>query len=192
MKTLSESLFEQFLTDHALPFEPVPVVENERRPDYLVRMPAPVLFEVKELTEDDQFAQGPYKVSHRTVGDHIRRKIEDSRGQIQYGKARGIASVLLIYNALDPLHLFGTEDHDFRAAMHGEWTLWLSRETGNVVTAGYGRNRSLQSQKNTSFSALAHMAPRGGAMAVRLFLNSHAKLPLPSDLPVCFEIVEPG
>jgi hypothetical protein len=192
VKPASETLFEQFLTHQALLFEPVPVVEGARRPDYLVHMPAPVLFEVKELTEDDRFGQGPHKLSHRTVGEHVRRKIEDSRGQIQYGKARGIPSVLLIYNALDPLHLFGTEDHDFRAAMHGEWTLWLSRETGKTVAAGYGANRSLQPQKNTSFSALARMAPRSGAMTVRLFSNMHAKLPLPPDLPACFELAAPG
>jgi hypothetical protein len=189
MQTISETLFEQFLAAQTLPFEPVPV-DKARRPDYLVNMPEPVLFEVKELTQDEQFAQGLQKLSHRTVGGHIRSKIVDSKGQVQYGKKRGIPSVLLIYNALDPMHLFGTEDHDFRAAIHGDWTLWLSQETGEAVAAGHGANRLLQPNKNTSFSALAHMAPRGGAMTVRLFLNAHAAFPLAAKLPSCFEVVE--
>lgn len=190
METLSETLFEHFLEAHVLPFDRVPVVEGARRPDYLVRMPNSVLFEVKELTEADLFAQGPYKFSRRTVGEHIRRKIQDSKAQIQYGKKLGMPSVLLIYNALDPLHLFGTEDHDFRAAIHGEWTLCLSKQTGIRVGSGYGSNSSFQAQKNTSFSALAHMAPCAGAMGVRLFANRYAKLPVPSDLPTCLELVD--
>jgi hypothetical protein len=43
--------------------------------------------------------------------------------KVQYGAKQGIPSVLLVYNNLDPLHLFGTEDHDFIAAMYGEYTL---------------------------------------------------------------------
>ncbi len=190
MRTLSERLFEQFLTDHRLPFAPVPTEHGERRPDYAVNLPEPVLFEVKELTEDERFAQGPHRLSHRTVGDHVRSKIADSKGQVQYAKKRGIPSVLLIYNALDPLHLFGTEDHDFRAAMYGEWTLRLSSDKGEAVGAGYGANRSLQPGKNTSFSALAHMIPWSGGVTVRVFINAHAAFALPKELPDCFVVVE--
>ena len=75
--------------------------------------------------------------------------------------------------------------------MHGERTLGISKETGKIVEAGYGANRSLHPRKNTSFSALAHMAPHGGAMTVRLFLNSHAAFPLAAKIPACFKVVEP-
>ena len=191
MKTVSEIFFEQFLIDNGLRFKPVPVEFQKRRPDYIVEMPSPVMFEVKELVKDKKFNQNLHNISHRTVGDHIRKKITDSKDQVQYGRMCSIPSVMLIYNALDPLHLFGTEDHDFRAAINGEWTLWLSKESKDVAGAGYGANRSLQPRKNTSFSALAHMAPRGSAMTVRLFLNSHAAFPLAAKIPACFKVVEP-
>ena len=53
------------------------------------------------------------------MGDHIRSKIAEARRQVQYGAKQGIPSVLLVYNNLDPIHLFGTEDQDFISAMYG-------------------------------------------------------------------------
>ena len=89
-KTSSETLFEQFLTDHELPFETVPVAVLPR-PDYTVGGGTPwgpILFEVKELTEDEDFGRGQFSVSKRKVGEHIRRKISESKKQIQYGASR--------------------------------------------------------------------------------------------------------
>ena len=75
-------------------------------------------------------------------------------------------------------------------AMHGDWTAVLSRETRQILDAGHGRNRSFSEDKNTSFTALGHLAPRRGIMTIRLFANKHAKVHLPVGLPPCFEIVE--
>ena len=60
---------------------------------------------------------------------------------------------------------------------------------GQILDASHGRNRSLREDQNTSFTALGHLAPRYGVLTVRLFPNEHAKLPLPTVLPPCFEIV---
>ena len=192
-KTESEALFEQFLFDHKLPFERVPVAATSR-PDYVVGNGTgwgPILVEVKELLKDDDFKSGQFAVSRRKVGDHIRSKINESRKQVQYGAKQGIPSILLIYNALDPaFQMFGTESHDFQAAMNGDWTLWMSRETGNIVDSGYGKNRSFREDHNTSFTALGHLTDRGGKRTVRLFINEHAKVPLPAELPACFEIYQ--
>jgi hypothetical protein len=100
-KTPSEFLFERFLAHHQLPFEPVPETDSPR-PDYAVGGGTPwgpILFEVNELTQDDNFKQDQFAGSSRTVGDHIRRKISKSRKQIQFGALLGVPSVLLIYNA---------------------------------------------------------------------------------------------
>jgi hypothetical protein len=192
-KTTSETLLEQFLTDHLLPFERIPVADSPR-PDYAVGDGTPwgpIIFEVKELTEDDNFGQGDCKLSSRTVGDHIRSKINESRRQIQFGAEQGIPSVLLIYNALDPFHRFGTEPHDFRAAMHGDWTLLFGVESRKILAEGYGRNSSFREGHNTSFAALGHLVPvQRGIIMVRLFLNEHAKVPMPDGLPSCFEIIQ--
>jgi hypothetical protein len=192
-KTISESLFEEFLSAHSLPFAPVPVA-NTPRPDYAVGDGTPwgpLLFEIKELSEDDDFRRTPLNVSKRKVGEHIRSKIAGSKKQIQYGANQGIPSILLIYNALDTaFHMFGTEDHDFLAAMHGDWMLVMSTVTGQIVDAGYGRNRSFREGHNTSFTALGHLAPLRGALTVRLFPNEYAIVPLPMGVPKCFTIVQ--
>ena len=61
----------------------------------------------------------PHIKSHsRILGDHVRRRIESSKKQIQFGAKPGIPSVLLIYNNIDPVfQAFGTEPMDFTAAM---------------------------------------------------------------------------
>jgi hypothetical protein len=66
----------------------------------------------------------------RTVGDHVRRRIERSNKQMQYGAKQGVPSVLLIYNNLDPiLQMWGTEHLDFITATYGELTILLNKET---------------------------------------------------------------
>ena len=57
-----------------------------------------IVFEVKELAEDSNFEVGQFTVSSRTVGNHIRKKIQKARKQIQASAKRGIPSILLIYN----------------------------------------------------------------------------------------------
>src|SRR5206468_2359430 len=93
----------------------------------------PLMFEVKELTEDENFGQGLHHLSTRQTGAHVRSKISESKKQIQIGAKHGISSVLLIYNALDSCHAFGTEAHDFRAAMHGDWTLLICSQTRQMI-----------------------------------------------------------
>lgn len=186
MKTTSELQFEKFLDQNKLPFERVPE-EKTPRPDYLVQISdAKVIFEVKEISEDDKFAKGVYS---RIVGDHIRSKIDLARRQIQYGANQGIPSVLLVYNSLDPFFLFGTEDHDFRSAMYGEHTIAIDRESMKVVDSYPGRNWSLAEKKNTSFSAVGRLYAVRGKLKVTLFENVFAKVKVPYDaLPSCFDV----
>ena len=186
MKTTSELQFEKFLDENKVPFERV-AEEESPRPDYLVQISdAKVLFEVKEISEDGNFTKGMYS---RIVGDHIRSKISEAKWQIQYRAKQGIPSVLLVYNNLDPFHLFATEDHDFIAAMYGEYTLMIDIESMKQVDAFRGRNKSLGEAKNTSFSAVGRLYPVRGKLVVTLFENAFAKVKLPFDiLPSCFEV----
>src|ERR1700688_1535971 len=108
MKTKSEQLFEDFLTANNVQFEKI-TEGSSPRPDYLVSIgDVKLIFELKELAEDENFGivkdpARPYIKSHsRTVGEHVRRRIEGSKKQIQYGAKQGIPSMLLIYNNLDP------------------------------------------------------------------------------------------
>jgi hypothetical protein len=196
MKTKSEELFENFLSANNLPFDKIRE-ETTPRPDYLVSAGRQQLvFELKELAEDDNFdvikdPAFPHIRSHsRTMGDHVRRRIDGSRKQIQFGAERGIPSVLLIYNSVDPvLQMFGTEPMDFTAAMYGEYTILLNRQTRAASDMFNGKNQLLQQNKNTSFSAVGHLCDRGGKTTVTLFDNIFAKVKIPYDqLPSCFEV----
>jgi hypothetical protein len=196
MRTKSETLFEKFLDDNTVAFEKVEE-DTTPRPDYLVSIgDLKIIFELKELAEDKNFGvvkdpNHPHLKFHsRTVGDHVRRRIESSKKQIQYGTKQGIPSVLLIYNNVDPVfQAFGTEDMDFEAAMYGEFTIMLDMNTGQSSEMFNGMNQLLQERKNTSFSAIGHLCDRGGITTVRLFENVFAKLKVPYDrLPSCFQV----
>ena len=136
MKTKSEGLFEGFLATNNLPFEKIEV-DTTPRPDYRVSVSGgEIIFELKELVEDENFGvikdpKFPHiKSSSRTVGDHIRRRIESSKKQIQFGARQGIPSILLVYNNIDPVFQdFGTEPMDSTAAMYGAYTILMNRET---------------------------------------------------------------
>jgi len=196
MKTKSEELFEKFLADNNLAFERI-TEDSSPTPDYLVSVgTAKIIFELKELAEDNNFgvikdpARPDIKSHSRTVGDHVRRRIEGARKQIQYGAKQGIPSLLLIYNNLDTVfQAFGTEDMDFVAAMYGEFTILLDKTTRQSSEMFNGKNQLLQEHKNTSFSAVGRLCDRGGKTTVTLFENVFSRLKVPFDqLPTCFEV----
>ena len=189
MKTTSEVQFEKFLRDNWLAFDRVKE-QTTPRPDYLVQIgDAKVLFEVKEISEDENFTTGAMRVHRRTLGDHVRAKIGEARQQMQYGGRQGIPSALVVYNNLDPFHLFGTEDQDFITAMYGQYTLLLDPEIMKIVHRFHGRNKSLGEAKNTSFSAVGRLRPVRGKLQVTLFENAFAKVKMPFDsLPACFDV----
>jgi hypothetical protein len=199
MKTKSEQLFETFLTANNVQFEKIEEIKEKGayRPDYLVILGnLQLVFELKELAEDDNFGvvddpTKPYIKSHsRTVGDHVRRRIESSKKQIQYGANQGIPSILLIYNNLDPVfQIFGTEDMDFTTGMYGELTILLDKKTRQSSEMFNGKNQSLQERKNTSFSAVGRLCDRSGKITVTLFENVFSKLTVSYEqLPACFEV----
>ncbi|HDL01812.1 MAG TPA: hypothetical protein ENH23_06225 [candidate division Zixibacteria bacterium] len=161
------------------------------RPDYLVKTTKlEFAFEVKELAEDDNFKTELFEVSSRIVGEHVRKKIHDSRKQIQFAAKQGIPSILLIYNNLDPWHSFGTENMDFISAMYGEYTLVIDKNTGKIVNSFQGQKQTLSEVKNTSFSAVGRLSPCDRQMKVTLFDNVFSKVKIQYEkLPSCFDII---
>ena len=172
-------------------------MDTTPRPDYRVSVGGgEIIFELKELVEDENFGvikdpKFPHiESSSRTVGDHIRRRIESSKKQIQFGARRGIPSILLIYNNIDPVFQdFGTEPMDFTAAMYGAYTILMNTETRTASDWFNGKDRMLQESKNTSFSAVGHLCDRDGKITVILYENVFAKVTVAySQLPICFEV----
>lgn len=201
VRTKSEDIFEKFLIRNNVPFEKIEEGTSPR-PDYLVTVGnLKLIFEVKELAEDSNFgvvvdpSMPHIKSGSRTVGDHVRHRIEASKKQIQYGAKQEIPSILLIYNNLDPVfQMFGTEDMDFTTAMYGEYTVLINKNTMEKSDWFNGKNQLLQENKNTSFSAVGRLCDRidqtGEAKAtVSLFENVFAKVKIPYDqLPTCFDV----
>lgn len=195
MKTKSETLFESFLAANGLPFEKIKETTTPR-PDYLVSIGSgQIIFELKELAEDENFGvadpeNSDLKSHSCTPGDHVRRRIEASKKQIQYGAKQGIPSVLLIYNNLDPvLQMFGTERCNFIDAMYGTRTVLIDRQTGAATDWFNGKDQMLQERKNTSFSAIGHLCDRGGTTTVTPYENIFAKVQLScTQIPPCFNV----
>lgn len=194
IRTVSEVLFEEFCSGNGVPWERVPEGESPA-PDFVVTLTNGIsaYVEIKQIEEDADFSRRN-GVSSRTVGDHVRAKIIEARPQIQLGSRLGKPSILLVHNNLDPLQLFGTEQHDFLAAMYGEMTIMLKR--GKVVDSFHGRNSTLRKDHNSSFSAIGHLRSANTGTAVEMYENVFARIRLdPVYVPKCFglfrvEVVE--
>ena len=187
-KTLSESLFERFLKANGIPFRVIPVGSG-RTADYeLTPSGETIVCEVKEIQSGSVW--NPDECHSSDVGGQIRRRINSSKGQLQTYARRGIATILIIFNRHDPLQLLGTENHDFAAAMYGDHTLNISARTGRIIGHFRGTGKAFQANKNTSFSALARLRSQKDSIAVSIFENIHAEIPIKYDLlPPCFEII---
>lgn len=197
--TKSEKLFEVFLEKNNIFFEKISVTKRPT-PDYLLNFnDYRIIVEIKEIREDENFKTDPFSVSSgtvissssRTVGDHVRAKISEAKKQIQQANKANLPAVLLIYNNLDPWQAFGTEDHDFRDAILGEYTLVFQKEPVQIIDRYHGRNKSFAVNKNTSFSAVGRLKQCDERLEVTLFENPYAKIRLDAKkLSAYFEIVE--
>ena len=188
VKTEAEVIFEFFCKGHGLDWEKIPEKDSPT-PDYVINCGGQVIyFELKQIDSDEKFDKSGKNVSSRTVGSHVRKRIGESKKQVQTGAKVGAPSVLLIYNNLDSLQLFGTEQHDFIAAMYGEMTVRIGIKDNKIADSFHGRNSLLREVKNTSFSAVGHLRRTIDGASVRLYENIYALNPLNIELlPTCLE-----
>ena len=182
--TQSESLFQQFCEQNLLAWERIPESEL-KTPDYHLRFGSTtVAVEIEQIESLKGF--NPGGVSSRTVGSHIRQRISEAREQVQVAAQSGLPTILLIYNTIDML--FGTEQHDFIAAMYGELTVNLTN--GKIGPPFQGRNARLRADINTSFSGVGHIWRQATGINVTVYENVYAAHPLPfTDLPSCIQVV---
>ena len=197
-KTRSEIVFERWLDANRLPWHRIQTGPG-KTPDYAVMVApgAEIIFEVKQIQTNRRWKDDI--VHGGEVAAHIRSRINSSKSQIQSTAKLGKPTVLVVFNAYDPLQLSGTEDHDFMDAMYGAYTVQIDIESRMIVERFRGQGKSFQANKNTSFSAIARLkdesAPvrlkeESGPDSVTLFENIHAAMPIDySALPPCFEVV---
>jgi hypothetical protein len=188
-KTVAESVFEEFCYSNDIAYEKI-TEGPEPTPDYkLMLNSVPIVVEVKQIDNDEDFN---FKGGHstRTLGSHIRNKIHDvrTRGQLKSASTDGIATILLVYNNLDPSQMFGTDPQDFIWALYGELTEVLNPKDLKIEDSFHGRNSSFRKNKNTSISAVGYLCKTESGPRVHLHENIFAKNPLKfSMLPGCFE-----
>jgi hypothetical protein len=190
IKTISETIFEEFCSSNNLPWEKITECDQPT-PDYKVALNAEdVIVEVKQIDKDKEFTKAN---SSRIVGDHIRAKIKEARKQVKVASNECLPAILLIYNNLDPIQGFGTEQHDFIAAMYGELTVVLNPKEHSITNSYHGRNQSLRQDKNTSFSAVGFLYQTNEGPTVRIYENTFAENKLNYlSLPKCIEAIQIG
>ncbi len=174
IKTKGEITFEKFCTDNGLSFEKIEE-ETTPTPDYLITVEGIKIYvEIKQIDEDKKFAP---EGMLRTPGSHIRKKIEDkrTRNQMRVACNKGFSTILLVYNNLDTSQAFGTEQHDFRAGMYGELTIYFSKENNSMSKVYHGQNQVLRIDKNESFSAVGWLYTNQNGTGVHIYENTFAK-----------------
>jgi hypothetical protein len=172
VKTKAESIFEEFCNSNKIPCEKIPE-GAQPTPDYRVVLNGETIFvEVKQIDEDDDSTEVG---GSRIVGDHVRAKINEARKQAKIASNQGAPAILLIYNNLDPLQMFGTEPHDFTTAMYGEITVVLNPKENRITDSYYGRNQSFREDKNTSFSAIGGIYQTERGPTVLIYENVFAE-----------------
>lgn len=174
-KTASESAFEEFCASNEIFFERISEGTDPTPDDFVRLNRIDIYVEVKQIDEDAKFTSA---LQLRTPGTHIRAKINQARNQVRSAAVIGAPAILLIYNNLDPMQFFGTEPHDFLAAMYGDLTLIVSHVTGRTTGPFHGKRQSFRDGKNDSFSALGRLYKGNAGVAVHLYENMYAKVPL--------------
>lgn len=183
--TQGERAFIEFCTAHGIPFERVRTGRSATSDFRLLHGETATYFEVKDIEDDIDFDR-PF--GQRTVGEHLRKKIKKASSQMRAAADAGHRSVLLVFNALDPLQIFGTEPTDFAAAMDGEFTVDVS-PAGSISEAYHGRNRMFREDSKIAFSGLGHIYRGQVGCSVTIYANRHARHPLEvGGLPAPFQV----
>ena len=203
MRTESESLFEKLCIIKRIKFEPIPIEENLRTPDYRIWLNSiKVIVEVKqmELNKDDlQFIE---KISKgievpngfRGTGHlRIRNLIDDAYPQLKNFTNDLHPSLIVACDLTKGLsHL---ENEDVLNAMYGDEVVIISdtsknSEEVNPTRHKFGGNRKVTKGTKRSLSAVALLEFNEFNETVRLevFHNIHASIPL--DPQVAWQIAD--
>lgn len=185
----SEIKFKEYCVHHKIRCEKIPET-NESTPDFLININGiDVYVEIKQIDENKGFL-GDGSVNSRIVGKLVGNIIKNksTKKQMKYASLRNSPAILLIYNNLDPLQLFGTEEHDFVHAMFGKYSVQINRETHECSQPFYGEDKSFRINKNINFSAVGRISDRNDVIEIHLWENPYAKNKLDfDDFPKCIK-----
>jgi len=173
LKTISEQTFEKFCDANNIKWEKIKE-EHTKTPDYKVWFGDEIVFfEIKQIDNDSGF-DSKNGIMSRIVGSRIREKIKSARKQLKAVANKGYPLILLIYNNIDPLQLFGTEYEDFISAMYGHLTYLIDKNKNKIIDIYYGKNRSFDKNKSSYFSAIGHLYQTKDKIGITLYENVFA------------------
>ena len=187
--TLSENIFEEFCTWNSIPFTRVErlVVPT---PDYIIDLcHQKVMVEIKQLdkSDDDKLFMKKIRNAHiasrwESTDKRIRNAIDTSRKQFRTYKNNKVPKLLVIF---DNTSLEVINPDDVRTAMYGDETVSLLVNETDIQSppivkkVGFGRNKKLSPEVNTTFSALATLSKFGdGTLFLNIYHNIFAKNPI--------------
>jgi hypothetical protein len=196
--TKSESWFEQFCASAKL--ECTRIEEGtSRTPDYLLKISGEtVVVEVKEIQRNAEeqrsdrllVERGYGEVLGNTPGDRVRKKVNDSSGQIR-ALSQGIyPSILVLCDiAFGAGQVAGHLDpYNVRVGMYGLEQVHIAlpkdRSVGpQVAGTSFGPKRKMTEQHNTSISAIGVLStPKSDDIRLHVYHNRFAAVPLREQL----------
>lgn len=192
VKTASEIFFEQFCTQHGVPWEQIATqaVDSIKTPDYAIfPKGTKVIAEIKEIQENATERQQREKLAEVgwstfgergvKVGDRARDIITTAAKQLRRAAKGKFPALIVIYN---PSFLLShhTEPHAIKAAMYGfdQIVLGLApiqmRRKPRLIDRKSGPGRKMGAQFNTTISAVAVIDGQG----LTIYHNVFAAMPL--------------
>lgn len=191
-KTASETIFEQFCTDHSVHWEPIPTEDSAglKTPDYFI-YPAGnmIAVEVKEIRANAEEREQHRQLEGRgwstfgcKIGDRARHIISTGSKQLR-AKAKGRCPAMILIHNPDVLLRHHTEPQAIKAAMHGfdTFVLGLSsdmRQRPVLIDRKSGPARKMTPEHNTSISAVAVLDSNG----LTVYHNIYAEHPVSLEL----------
>jgi len=165
-------------------------IPGHKRPDYALHLRTHGCFvEIKELdeTHEDVALLGqPHSggAGFRWIdpGARLRRPIRAASSQLREASKRGFPTIVCFFDKTIGFHL---ERVHVLQAMFGRETLHFEvsddpAHEPRFLGMRYGKKAALTRQDNTSISAVAVMRqPSGSALAIDLYHNPHARVPIP-------------
>lgn len=194
MTTTSEKWFEQFCGSMKLQWARIPE-ETSRTPDYLLTIKGQtVVVEVKEIVRNESEQKSDRLLAERgygellgnTPGDRVRKKINDSAGQIK-ARSQGVyPSILVLCDiAFGAGQVAGNLDpYNVRVGMYGleqvHIALPIDRSQGpQYAGTSFGPKRKMTEQHNTSISAIGVLStPKADDIRLHIYHNRYAAVPL--------------
>ena len=193
-KPTSETLFEQFCTQHGVLWEQIATdpAEGVKTPDYAIfPKETKVIAEVKEIQENAAERQqreqlekiGWSAFGSGKVGDRARDIIGTAAKQLKRMAKGKCPAIIVIYNPSFLLR-HHTEPHAIKAAMYGFDTYVLGlapiqmRQKPRLLDRKSGPGRKMGSQFNTTISAVSVLDGNG----LTVYHNVFAAIPLQIEL----------